>query len=140
MTAQLQLPEIAATEHAPSDATVLLLRIQTTNPLNNRKLWQSVYREGERQKVIVATAFMLHKGRGGALPALPVDVKLVRISPGTRPMDEDGCAASLKHVRDQVARELGVKDDGRKDLIGFTVKQERGPMHRVRVEIARRVR
>ena len=37
-----------------------------------------------------------------------------------------------------MSRELGVPDDGRKDLISFVVKQERGLRHRVRVEIAAR--
>ena len=122
-----------------SACVTLELRIQSTNPLNSRKHWKAVWREGERQKVIVRTAFWLYKLKGGApLPAPPVDVTLTRISSHHTPMDEDGCAASLKHVRDQVSRELGVPDDGRKDLISFIVKQERGERHRVRVDIAAR--
>jgi hypothetical protein len=129
-------------------AVALLLRVQTTNPLNSRKHWRSVWRQGEREKEIVAIRFLLHRLAGGALPRLPVDVRLVRISPHHTEMDEDGCAASLKHVRDQVAIELGAfkldKDgakvalDGRHDLITFKIAQERGETHRVRVEIAPR--
>src|SRR5216684_1536366 len=122
-----------------SACVTLELRIQSTNPLNSRKHWKAVWREGERQKVIVRTAFWLYKLKGGdPLPAPPVDVTLTRISSHHTPMDEEGCAASLKHVRDQVSRELGVPDDGRKDLISFIVKQERGPKHRVLVEIVPR--
>ena len=119
--------------------TTILLRIRTINPLNGRRHWRSVWKTGEVEKTRVATMFLLHKARGGTLPGLPVDVKLIRISPHHRGLDLDGCWASMKHVIDQVARELGCPDDGREDLIRFHVEQERGLEHRVRVEMVERV-
>lgn len=121
-----------------SDAAVLLLRIETKNPLNSREHWRTVHSRDKREKTIVATMFMLEKGRGVVFPAPPVDVRLVRLGPWRVPMDEDGLAASMKHVRDQVSRELGVPNDGNKALIRFECDQEKGDRYRVRVEVRAR--
>ena len=56
----------------------------------------------------------------------PLWVRLTRVSPGSRPMDDDGVVGAMKAVRDQVALELGV-DDGQRHLVRFSYAQERGP-------------
>lgn len=62
-------------------------------------------------------------------------VHLVRVSPKRgKQLDDDNCIASFKHVRDQVAAQLGV-DDGDRQRIRFTYDQERGPWN-VRIELS----
>jgi hypothetical protein len=61
------------------------------------------------------------------LAARPViHVHLVRVSPHHAELDDDNNVASLKHVRDQVAEQLGV-DDGDRRRLRFTYGQDRGP-------------
>jgi hypothetical protein len=62
---------------------------------------------------------------GKTRPALPVVVTMTRISPGTRPMDDDQIPGALKACRDQVAQWLGVDDaDSR---VTWRYAQRRGP-------------
>lgn len=69
-----------------------------------------------------------------AAPPGPWRVTITRVSPGTRPMDDDNLTASAKGVRDATAAWLGV-DDGVTDRVRFEVRQERGRGYAVRVEI-----
>lgn len=90
----------------------------------------------EREAVALMLRSFLRRLPKAQRPQLPVDVHLVRVSPGTRPMDDDGVVAALKAVRDQVAEELGV-DDGRSELLRFTYAGERGPWG-VRIHVRER--
>lgn len=66
-------------------------------------------------------------------PALPVVVTLTRVAP--RALDDDNLRAALKHVRDQIAEELGADD--RDPRIEWVYAQGRGEprAYAVRVEI-----
>lgn len=54
---------------------------------------------------------------------------------GPRRMDEDNCVAGCKPVRDEVARWLGVVDDGDRERVRFVVRQEREARAHVRVDV-----
>jgi hypothetical protein len=56
-------------------------------------------------------------------PSLPVVVTLTRVGPGR--IDSDGSVASLKSVRDQVARYLGV-DDADSPSLRWEYRKQRG--------------
>lgn len=58
-------------------------------------------------------------------PALPCVVLLTRLAPAQRPLDDDNLRGSLKAVRDEVARWLGV-DDG-SDLVRWVYAQQKSP-------------
>lgn len=110
------------------------MRLEFTMPLrlarggNNREHHFARHRRVKKERAFVGLVFraVWHRTPVANRPELPVDVHLVRVSPGTRPMDDDGVVAALKSVRDQVAEELGV-DDGSRALVRFTYTGERGP-------------
>lgn len=58
-------------------------------------------------------------------PPMPCTVLLTRLAP-SRGLDDDNLAGSLKGVRDEVARWLGV-DDGNRSAVRFRYTQARAP-------------
>lgn len=93
-----------------------------------------------RAKEREATFGALHAYAGLGAQALarelaarrPLVVTLTRCSPGT--LDDDNLVASLKGVRDEVARWIGI-DDRHRDRVLYTYAQARAPWG-VRVQIA----
>lgn len=69
-----------------------------------------------------ATAWILATAKR---PALPCSVLLTRIAPSSG-LDDDNLAGSLKSVRDEVARWLGV-DDRDRMTVRYRYAQRRGP-------------
>jgi hypothetical protein len=126
----------AVLEHSPQ-RVVLLLMLRTGGGLNMREPWQARHRRVKHERGSVCWVFMRAKLDGVQFPPLPCTVTLTRISPSHRPMDSDNVIGALKGVRDQVAKELGC-DDGDARRIEFIYALEKGPDHRVRVEIAAR--
>lgn len=106
--------------------------VRTGRGLNDRLHW--AVRAGKVKRERAAVSLSWPRASGVKVrPSLPVDVHLVRLSPATRRMDDDGVQGALKAVRDQVAAELGA-DDGDRTRLRFTYGQERGPWG-VRVSI-----
>ncbi len=66
-------------------------------------------------------------------PALPCTVRLTRVSPGYRPVDDDNLSGSLKGVRDEVAKWLGV-DDGDRSKVRFVYAQRQREPWAVEIE------
>lgn len=56
---------------------------------------------------------------------LPIDVTMTRVSSRGRLMDDDNLTGAFKHVRDQIARCIGIDDADPR--IKFTTQQIRGP-------------
>lgn len=108
------------------------LPLRTANPLNGSQgnHWRAAQRRvDERDEVGWAWK---QKGWQHRAWRFPVEVTLIRS--GTHRMDEDGCIASLKSVRDAVAFWLGV-DDGDRTKVRFVYElPKRGP-YRVTVII-----
>jgi endonuclease III len=71
---------------------------------------------------------------GKARVALPVDVHIERVGP--RKLDSDNLEISAKHVRDEIAKWLGI-DDGDESKCRWKVSQSNGP-YEVRVSIVSR--
>lgn len=115
-----------------SASIVVVIHMRTVNPLNRRE--NHFGRAGRVRKERLAV-FGALRSRGVPMPPpLPVVVTLTRVS--QRAMDSDGAIASLKSVRDEVARWLGVDDRDTADLV-WMYGQDKGPMG-VRIEIERR--
>lgn len=110
--------------------------VATVNSANETRqgYWRNRVRRAQAQKKAMYWPLMKHLPRGTPI-ALPVLVTLTRVSAGV--MDDDGLANSLKHVRDAIAKYLGI-DDGDTQKIGFRYLQERGKkgVRLVRVKIS----
>lgn len=83
-------------------------------------------REKVRQSSLGGIGFL-------ASHALPLTITFVRIGPGTRKMDDDNLSGSAKHVRDEIARIIGI-DDG-DSRIAWKYAQRRGSAHAVEITI-----
>lgn len=68
------------------------------------------------------------KDRGWRFPLV---VELLRVAP--HPLDDDNLSGAFKSIRDQVAKELGLKDD-RDPRVKWDYAQERGP-YAVRIAV-----
>ncbi len=60
-----------------------------------------------------------------------LEVTLIRVGP--RKLDDDNLASAFKHIRDQMAHELGVDDGG--DSVRWTYRQERAGNNGIRIEV-----
>lgn len=118
----------AALPGAQGAVVVELPGLRLVNPLNNRQGWHTVSRRGTREKAATWAALTAQGPR--TPPALPLLVTIVRVSMGR--MDDDGCTASAKHVRDTVAKWLGCDDGDAR--VRFVVTQEHGKAG-VRIEV-----
>src|SRR5690606_25258763 len=103
--------------------------VKTKNPLNSRQHWRKVYELGVEQKETT-----LMEAPKDIRWVTPVIVILKRYYCGAPcPSDDDGLAASLKHIRDGVAEVVGV-DDGDKERFFVRCEEERVP-HRNQVGV-----
>lgn len=129
----------AATQRGPLtqnpiwEFVTVSLPIRTVNSLNERAHWGKKAARAARERGMTR----MYLARLQPLPPLPWLVTLTRIGRGTRQMDDDGLAASLKHIRDEIAACGGV-DDGKRELIRFVNEQERGAAYAVAVRIEHR--
>lgn len=99
---------------------VVIVRVPQLRPPSPNKVrnehWSSRNRRVKQERSDVALVLSPH-----APVRLPAVVTLIRCSPGV--LDDDNAVASLKAVRDEVARWLGVDDaDAR---VAFRVEQRR---------------
>jgi hypothetical protein len=81
--------------------------LRLVNPCNRREHWRVVSKRSKSELAI--TGMMLRTECGSVPPQLPVVVTITRVGPGK--MDDDNLASAAKHVRDGVAKWMGV-DDG----------------------------
>lgn len=107
----------------------IIVPVKTPSVLNLREHWG---RKAARAKAHREAAWASCQYANPRRPALPVVVRLVRISP--RKLDGDNLQGALKAVRDGIADWLGV-DDGH-DAVTWEYGQEQGKPACVRVEIS----
>jgi len=102
--------------------------IRTNTGLNAREHWRarSARVRAERDLTLWALA------KQGVYAFRPCRVTLTRISPATRPCDDDNLPGGLKAVRDAIAQRAGHDDGDRRWT--WVYAQERGPWG-VRIEI-----
>lgn len=109
--------------------TKIVLPLRTVNSLNVREHW------AKRAKRAKAERKDAYYGASDALPRLttvmPLTLLITRIAP--RVMDDDGCIASMKNIRDGIADWLGVNDGS--DAVKWTYAQRKGEPKEYAVEI-----
>lgn len=128
----MQKREPAPTAHGSLQTFEGALRIayipvRVANELREHEHWRRRHARSKMQHAIVA-AWLAPAKR----PALPCTVRLTRIGRGQ--MDSDGAVASLKYVRDAVAKWFGVNDSPTSPLQFEYAPQERGD-YAVRIEV-----
>ena len=96
------------------------LPIAAGRGMNNREHWRA--RAARVKKEREAAAWLLVRQ---PRPKLPCSVLLIRQAPSNG-LDDDNLAGSLKSVRDEVARWLGV-DDRDRMTVRYRYAQRRGP-------------
>ena len=116
----------AAPVEIGADQRPIFVPIKAGRGMNAREHWQQRHRrvKGERK----TTAWVLATARR---PAVPCSVLLTRVAPSGG-LDDDNLAGSLKSVRDEVARWLGVDDKDRM-TVRYRYAQARDPWG-VRIE------
>ena len=118
----------------------VVVPVRTVTEGNAKGYWRTAHRRAKEQRNATAWALMgtVRWTGPGWRPQPPLTVKLTRIAP--RQLDPgDNCNASMKHVRDEVAKWLCI-DDRHEHLCRYEYAQEKGKPreYAVRIEIARR--
>lgn len=122
--------EIANARRAPVVVS-FLIPIQPVNPLNKREHRMARARRVKAERATTASMLLVHRDQIPRVAETPgLEVHLTRIGP--RLLDSDAVGGSLKGVRDEIAKFLGV-DDGPKSPVRWEYAQERGA-YGVRVE------
>lgn len=105
--------------------------LRVVSEANQREHWAAKHRRKKAQQA--ETAVEWKRAAGKCQIALPCVIRLTRI--GARALDSDNLAGAFKHVRDQIAKLIGV-DDG-SELLSFEYRQiARGKRdYAVRVEV-----
>ena len=101
------------------------------NELNAHEHWRVRAKRAKEQHFITALWLRRFSPEGFTGPLV---VSMTRCSP--RSFDDDGTVASMKHVRDAIAKWLG-RDDGPKAGVRWVCSWERSKVHEVRVCVAR---
>jgi hypothetical protein len=116
------------------------VKTRPRNELNSREHWAARHRRSRAQRDLAGFA-TVHALVEHARHMVDHVAERVHVSitweagPRCKRMDDDGLAASLKHVQDGVADALGI-DDGDMDRISWTRLQTRGATSvAVRVEV-----
>jgi len=111
-----------------TERNALLVPMRTGRGLNDRMHHMERHRVNKGEQELVLWSLALSRAKRHA----PCVVRLTRVAPGTRPLDDDNLRGALKNVRDAVAKWLGI-DDG-DSRVTYAYKQERGPWG-VRIEV-----
>lgn len=106
----------------------LTLPLVVLSEANQREFWRKKHARKVAQQAELDTVWNLTFPR---TPKAPCSVHLTRL--GGNRMDGDNLAGAFKHVRDQIARILGI-DDG-SELITWSYAQRPGGEKGIRVEI-----
>lgn len=108
----------------------LLMPMRTGRGMNAREHPMARHRRVRKEREAVAwwlTQYRRHHGK----PAVPCSVLLTRVAPSSG-LDDDNLVSSLKGVRDEIARWLGV-DDRDRMTVRYRYAQCKGPWG-VRIE------
>lgn len=100
---------------------IMRFDIKTVSEANQREHWAKKLKRKKSQQETFSWMWHVLKTCGKAKVQLPAVVTFTRFS--CKELDSDNLAGSFKHVRDQLAKEIGI-DDG-SDQIRFEYKQER---------------
>lgn len=115
-------------------AVSFIIPLRTGLGLNSREHWRVRQRRVKAERMLTSLAARTHRLPDCRLGL--VVVTLVRLSPGTRPMDSDNLPGAMKALRDQLAAEMLIDDADPR--VEWRYGQERAKKHAVRVEMAQR--
>lgn len=120
----------------PAIATVVV-PVRTVSELNRHEHWRLRQKRAKAQHeaVHVGVLAWVQRYQQGIVRCGPMHIHLTRIAP--RKLDTDNLAGALKHVRDAVAKFLGV-DDGDEERVTWSVGQEPAKGYSVRIQFYRR--
>ena len=121
---------ILTQEWAEPIATVLV-PVRTVSEANSHEHWRYRQKRAKDQHWHVRVALVAGNAPWNWDERRPFHIHLTRLA--TRKLDTDNLAGSLKHVRDAVAKFLGV-DDGDEQKVTWSVGQEKAKGYSVRVE------
>lgn len=103
--------------------SIPILGLRTLSEQNEREHWRTRAKRVKHQKNTVALVL-----RGSVahlmMAVAPLVVTMTRVAPSTG-LDSDNMVSSQKHVRDAIAKVLGVDD--KDPRVEWVVKQRRGP-------------
>lgn len=113
--------------------------VETVSEANQREHWSKRNRRHRIQKQATIAALLAKGIRGQDLLRQHGALSVTLTRQGARQLDDDNLRGAFKAIRDQVATWLGC-DDGPKGPVAWAYAQEqrRGPLSRVRIEIAPR--
>ena len=110
----------------PNGRVELTMPIVLVSEANQREHWRTRHARKKTQQKIAAACLTIY----GRIDRVRVDRVLITRM-GGRKLDSDNLVGSGKHVRDAIARWLGI-DDG-DERITWSYAQESGPLKGVRV-------
>jgi hypothetical protein len=100
------------------------MHMRTGRGLNAREHPMTRHKRVKAEREVVAWWLVQYRRQHGK-PAVPCSVLLTRIAPSNG-LDDDNLVGSLKSVRDEIARWLGV-DDKDRNTVRYRYGQKRGP-------------
>ena len=121
-----------ATEVRTGGVNLPIPGLRTVSEANSHEHWRKRYARSYQQKNLVTLAL---RGTVAAMmaPLAPLVVTLTRIAPSNG-LDSDNMVGSQKHVRDAIAKVLGI-DDG-DPRVEYRVEQRKGPWGiEIRIEV-----
>lgn len=104
-----------------------ILPVRTQTESNCNEHWRTRHRRSKAQREVTAALLAHIKA-----PEPPCVVTITRVSKGV--MDDDNLASSAKHVRDEIAKWIGV-DDKHRDIVRYVYEQRRGKEFLLEVDI-----
>jgi hypothetical protein len=110
--------------HKPAQAVRLEIPLTLPSEANLREHWRPKAERAKAQRAAIALA-MGRRLRALRHPTAKFVITMTRQAP--RELDEDNLAGAFKHVKDEVALQLGFKDDRGKRL-GWRRAQAKGPV------------
>jgi len=111
----------------PKDRAVFELPMRVASVANLREHWAVKAKRVKKERTAVFAVLRTVR----SLPALPVNVKMVRLAPRT--LDGDNLQSAFKAVRDELAAAFKLDDNS--VLIDWFYSQEKSKTYGVRIEI-----
>lgn len=103
--------------------SIPILGLKTLSEQNLREHWRTRAARAKHQKETVG--LVLHASVAHMMMAVaPLVVTMTRVSPGPG-LDSDNMVGSQKHVRDAIAKVLGIDD--KDERVDWRVQQKKGP-------------